>query len=80
MKNFKTEVDELAYPLYDFASSELTHTYTVFTSEPNNKYRTPEVIKDKNFGVLHFDFSLNEVHEKIHGENNIVLTQITQKY
>ena len=47
----------MTYPLIDFTSSGLTHSYTSFKSEPN-PYRISNVIADKNFGILHFDFSI----------------------
>lgn len=63
------KVEGLNYPLIDFTSSGLTHTYEEFSGEPN-KYREGEVVKDKSFGLLRFDFSKNKVHLEMRGENN----------
>ncbi len=65
----KTSVEGLDYPLVDFTSSGLTHTYEDFDSEPNG-YRVGEVVKHKSFGLLKFDFSKNEVLMEMRGENN----------
>jgi len=65
----KTEVKGLNYPLVDFTSSGLTHTYENFDGEPN-KYRVGEVIKDKSFGLLRFNFDKNEVLLEMRGVNN----------
>ena len=64
-----TKVEGLRYPLVDFTSSGLTHTYEAFSGEPN-KYRVGEVVKDKSFGLLKFDFEKNEIHLEMRGENN----------
>lgn len=69
----------MTYPLIDFTSSGLTHSYTSFKSEPN-PYRISDVIADKNFGILHFDFDKNEVKMEIRGENNLLLASYSQKY
>lgn len=65
----KTNVDGLDYPLVDFTSSGLTHTYEDFDGEPN-RYRVGEVVKYKSFGLLKFDFSKNKVLMEMRGENN----------
>jgi len=64
-----TKVDGLNYPLVDFTSSGLTHTYEEFSGEPN-KYRVGEVVKDKSFGLLKFDFDKNEVQLEMRGVKN----------
>jgi alkaline phosphatase D len=75
----KKEVKGLNYPLIDFTSSGMTHSYSSFKGEPN-KYRIGDVIFNKNFGLLHFDFSKNEVTMEIRGLENKVLQAYTQKY
>lgn len=65
----ETRVEGLSYPLVDFTSSGLTHTYEEFISEPN-KYRVGEVVNDKSFGLLKFDFERNKVLLEMRGENN----------
>ena len=67
-----TEVAGLNYPLVDFTSSGLTHTYEEFIAEPN-KYREGEVIKDKSFGLLRFYFNNDKVLLEMRGEKNKML-------
>lgn len=53
----KREFPDLPYPLYDFTSSGLTHTW----SEPweeDNRYRVGNLIIQKNFGLL--DIAINK--------------------
>ena len=68
----ETKVNGLKYPLVDFTSSGLTHTYEDFDGEPN-RYRVGEVVKDKSFGLLKFDFDKNKIHLEMRGENNKLL-------
>lgn len=75
----KKEVEGLAYPLIDFTSSGLTHSYTNFKDEPN-KYRISNVVSKKSFGILKFDFKTNTVVMEMRGENNIVYDAYTQTY
>ena len=73
------KVKNLDYPLMDFTTSGLTHSYSSFKSEPN-VYRITEVVSDINFGVLRIDFKTNNVSMEIRGENNLLLQNIVQKY
>jgi alkaline phosphatase D len=68
-----------SYPLIDITSSGLTHAYKSFHGE-ENPYRIGKVIFEKNFGLIHFDFSNNSVLFEIRGEDNILLEAITQEY
>ena len=72
-------VAKLAYPLIDFTSSGLTHTYTSFSGE-ENPYVKGEVIKDINFGLLKFDFKNNKVIMEIRGKQNKLLQEYVQIY
>ncbi|MCP9200916.1 hypothetical protein MKO06_13435 [Gramella sp. GC03-9] len=63
------QVDGLQYRLVDFTSSGLTHSYEQFTGEPNTK-RIGEVVKEKSFGLLYFDFSEKTVQMEMRGVNN----------
>ena len=65
----KTQVEGLDYPLMDFTSSGLTHTYEEFSGEPN-QYRVGEVVKYKSFGLLKFDFSNKKVLLEMRGKRN----------
>ena len=67
------------YPIIDFTSSGLTHSYSSFQGEPN-VYRISDVVSDINFGILKIDFKTNNVHMEIRGQKNLLLQNITQKY
>jgi alkaline phosphatase D len=69
----------LPYPLIDFTSSGLTHTYKGFSGE-ENPYQKGEVVKDINFGLLQFDFVNNEVIMQIRGIDNKLMQQFIQIY
>ncbi|MBK5210185.1 MAG: alkaline phosphatase family protein [Flavobacteriaceae bacterium] len=75
----KSEIAELAYPLVDFTSSGLTHSYTDYKGEPN-KYRLSNVVSKKSFGVLKFNFKTNVITMEIRGENNVIYETYTQNY
>jgi alkaline phosphatase D len=75
----KTDVVGLPYPLIDFTSSGLTHSYASFSGEPNT-YRVGEVVSDKSYGVITFDFDKKEVDLKMMGDNGTVLQELKQSY
>ncbi len=75
----KKEIDGLPYPIIDFTSSGLTHSYSDFKGE-SNKYRLGNVVSKKSFGILNFNFKTNAVTMKIIGENNVVFETYTQNY
>ncbi len=75
----KAEVPNLNYPLFDFTSSGLTHTYEAFVSE-TNPHRISKVIVDKNFGILKFSLESNSIKMEIRGFENIVLESINHQY
>ncbi len=75
----KKEIEGLNYPLIDFTSSGMTHSYTSFKNEPN-KFRIVDVVSEKNFGILRFDFNSNSVKMEIKGENNVLFHTFEQKY
>lgn len=75
----KKNIDGLSYPLIDFTSSGMTHSYTNFKNEPN-RFRVVDVVSEKSFGVLHFDFESQMVNMEIRGENNVLFKTFTQKY
>lgn len=72
-------VKDLGYPLVDFTSSGLTHTYTGFNGE-ENPYRVGEVVFVKSFGLLNFDFETKTVDFKMMGDNGQVLGELKQTY
>ena len=75
----KTDISGLTYPLIDFTSSGMTHSYDSFTAE-DNPYRISEVVSDKNFGILHFNLSEMIVKMEIRGEDNQLFQSYSQKY
>lgn len=75
----RTTVENLNYPLIDFTSSGLTHSYRGFTGEPN-PYRIGEVVSTESFGLLQFDFEKKNVSLKMIGDNGKVLGTLEQGY
>ncbi|MFN4764284.1 alkaline phosphatase D family protein [Gillisia sp. Q332] len=75
----KVEIPSLKYPLIDFTSSGLTHTYTSFSGEPN-QYRVGEVISDLSFGLLFFDFSKKKITMQMRGVGNTLQQELIQVY
>ena len=75
----KDRLANSAYPIIDITSSGMTHSYTNFQGEPN-VYRLGNVVAQKNFGILHFNFENNAVLMEIRGENNVLYESYFQKY
>lgn len=75
----KKDIEGLPYPLIDFTSSGMTHSYTSYSGELN-KYRIVDVVSDKSFGILNINFKNNTVEMQIRGEDNALLRAYTQKY
>ncbi len=69
----------LPYPLIDFTSSGLTHSYKLFTDE-SNTYRVGSVVKKKSFGLVYFDFAKKQLRIQMRGNNNTVLGELVQDY
>jgi alkaline phosphatase D len=75
----KTAVHNLKYPLIDFTSSGLTHSYSSFTGEPN-QFRVQHVVKDISFGLLQFNFDKKSVSMQMRGEDNKIQQELNQVY
>lgn len=75
----RANISGLPYPLVDFTSSGLTHSYSSFSGEPN-KYRVGEVVSDKSYGIIDLYFNDKEAHMKIMGDNGAVLQGLKQTY
>ncbi len=75
----KKEEDGLAYPLIDFTSSGMTHSYSNFQGELN-QFRVGKVVSEKSFGLLKFDFKNNTVTMQMRGENNVLQQELIQTY
>lgn len=72
-------VPGLPYPLYDFTSSGLTHTWDMTTWKDmpvteGNKYRIGKLIIQKNFGMIVIDWSGRDpvISVEIRGKDNVV--------
>lgn len=75
----KIKVPNVAYPLIDFTSSGLTHSYTNFKGEPN-KNRVGKVVSDISFGVIKINFETRNVTFQMRGTNNTIQQTLKQKY
>ncbi|WP_276166219.1 alkaline phosphatase D family protein [Zobellia alginiliquefaciens] len=75
----KTEISGLTYPIIDFTSSGLTHTYTKFSGEPN-PFRVGEVVSTKSFGLIKFNFKTKETQMQMMGNDLKVLGELHQTY
>ncbi|RXG15407.1 alkaline phosphatase D [Leeuwenhoekiella aestuarii] len=75
----KKNMKDLAYPLIDFTSSGLTHSYTAYNGEPN-RYRVGKVVSVRSYGLVDIDLNLNTVDMKIIGTEGEILGEIQQEY
>ena len=74
----KTNVEGLAYPLYDFTSSGLTHTYSKTKDE--NPLRVSKLVNVKSFGLLKFNFEKKSVIMEMRGKKNILLDSFEAQF
>jgi len=70
---------ELPYPLIDFTTSGLTHSYAAFEGE-ENPYRVAEVVADKSFGLLRFDLNSHLVSFSMHTDKIPFKQELLIKY
>ncbi len=75
------DVTGLSYPLFDFTSSGLTHTWKRYYNEPN-KYRVGKLIVKKNFGLIKIEWEGNnaKVNFEVRGINGEVYLKVSHKY
>jgi alkaline phosphatase D len=73
------DIEGLNYPLIDFTSSGLTHTWVDGATE-GNPFRISNVIKRLNFGVLLFNFEKNQITFELRGKDNFLYEQHLQQY
>lgn len=71
--------DSVTYPVFDFTSSGLTHSYSSYTGEPN-RFRVGEVVSEKSFGLLDIDPSVMELTFTIVGEEGRILQQNKHRF
>jgi len=74
-----TKIEGLKYPLVDFTSSGLTHSYTGFKGEENPN-RIGKVVPELSFGILKFDFKTHKITMQMRGKDNILQQEYTQSY
>ncbi len=69
-------IDSLHYPLYDFTSSGMTHTWRTVRDEPN-RHRIGGLIAKKNFGIIEIDNSSSKMKTtlEVRGEENSLYMQ-----
>lgn len=72
-------LEGLRYPLVDFTSSGLTHTWEDLKSE-ENPYRVGDIITDKSFGLLKLNFARNTAVMQMIGNGGQVLQELQQGY
>lgn len=75
----RADIDGLSYPLVDFTSSGLTHSYSSFSGEPNT-YRVGEVVSDKSYGIINLNIEEKSAEFKIMGDNGTVFQELKQSY
>lgn len=79
----KIELEGLAFPLYEFTSSGLTHTWSLGQTEENS-YRLGDLVISKNFGIIEIkhndDGEIKSIDLSIIDNKNEVLEQIQLDY
>lgn len=73
----KKEIGPNNYPLIDFTSSGMTHSYTRFSGE-TNPYRISDVVFQKSYATMKFDFITGKVLLEMWGENKELLDSYVQ--
>ncbi|UZO80403.1 alkaline phosphatase family protein [Aquimarina sp. ERC-38] len=75
----RQEVEGLPYPIIDFTSSGLTHSYKKNENEFNT-YRVQDMLVKKSFGMLSFDLKNKKVVMSMYGVNGTKLKELVQEY
>jgi len=75
----RKNVKGLDYPLIDFTSSGLTHSYTEYDGEPN-RYRVGNVVSTRSYGMVNIDLESNRIAMKIIGVGGKILGELQQDY
>jgi alkaline phosphatase D len=75
----RTNIDGVNYPLIDFTSSGMTHSYSSFDGEPN-QYRDGKVVSELSFGLLKINFDTKKVIMQMRGESNVLQQELIQSY
>lgn len=75
----KKEIGDNNYPLIDFTSSGLTHSYSKFSGE-ENPYRVSKVVFQKSYGLVKFDFESKKVRMEMRGDNHELFEKYLMQY
>ncbi|MEN8247777.1 MAG: alkaline phosphatase D family protein [Bacteroidota bacterium] len=77
----KIDIEGLDYPLYDFTSSGLTHTWGMYRPD-SNKYRVDSLIVARNFGLIKLSWDEGNPNAafEVRGEKNELIQETTIKY
>lgn len=78
----KIDLEGLGYPLYEFTSSGLTHTWSLNSTVEENQYRVGEMIISKNFGLIEIEHNKNSIKINliVRGSDNEVLGETVIKF
>jgi len=74
-----TNIKGLPFPLVDFTSSGLTHSFTGFKGEENPE-RIGKVVSKLSFGILKFDFKAKKITMQMRGIGNKLQQEHIQSY
>ena len=74
-----TSIEGVNFPLVDFTSSGLTHSYSDFKGEENPE-RIGKVVPELSFGILKFDFKAKKITMQMRGKDNILQQEHIQSY
>jgi len=77
----KLDLEGLEYPLYEFTSSGITHTWSEVWPE-ENRYRVTDLIIKKSFGIINIDWNNEEpvITLEIRGHNNSIFATYKPKF
>jgi alkaline phosphatase D len=75
----KINIDNISYPVYEFTSSGLSHTWSEKRPEPN-RYRVGDLIIEKNYGLIKVNKSdhVLEMNFEVRGKNDT--TYLTESF
>jgi len=77
----KIEWDGMNNPVYEFTSSGLTHTWTgaILASPEPNRFRVGEMVIEKSFGMLYFDWGADQVEVTVQARDFDDKVQLEKK-
>ena len=72
----KIQLSGLSYPLYDFTSSGLTHTWSEVWDE-KNELRVGKIIIEKNYGLISIEWKKKKpvITLQVLGKDNTVFAE-----